>query len=98
MQDAEPYQASVQRSEGDAEAQQNESGLNAEVQQHESEDRLGDPATSSPTAVGGRDGTEAEAVNREMTHSESGEGIRTDTALMQARKGTCRMLLKDIRA
>lgn len=74
MQDADPYPLFERRSEGSAEVQRTLSDLNANLQQ-QGEDAPGEPASPTPGASGLRDGNDGE-VAREMTQSESGEGMR----------------------
>lgn len=89
MQDADPFPPFDERSEGNAEVQREPSELNMELeqQQEQSEERPGDATASQPGIAEPREGGEAEVVNREVTHSESGEGtcaalvlLRTDTS------------------
>lgn len=74
MQDADPYPLFEQRSEGDAEAQQQSAELQQTLQQQQLENLSGEPAASGPAAAALREGNEAEVLNKELTHSESGEG------------------------
>ena len=77
MQDADPFPPFEERSEGNAEAHGEASELNVELeqqQQEQSEEQAGEPGASQPGVTEPREGAEGEVLNREVTHSESGEG------------------------
>ena len=98
MQDADPFPPFDERSEGNAELQQEPSELNVDLeqQQEQSEERPGDPTASQPGLTEPREGAEGEVVNREVTHSESGEGTCAVLVLLRTNNSASRFEINNV--
>lgn len=92
MQDEDPFPPFDERSEGNAEVQREASELNMELEQQQQEqsgEQQGEPGASQPGATEPREGAEGELVNRDVTHSESGEGTCVELVLLRTDISAC---------